>query len=375
MHECDVLIVGGGPAGSTLAWRLRGSGLAVTVMDRRDFPRDKVCAGWVTPEVAAELGLDLEAYGRERTLQPITGFRAGMLGRPLVETHYDDGPVSYGIRRVEFDHYLLQRAGAHLLLGAPFKGMERDGDAWVVNGEVRARLVVGAGGHFCPVARAIGAREQRSELVVAAQEIEFEMTPEQREACPVQGHVPELFFAPDLCGYGWVFRKGDYLNVGLGREDNERFSEHLQAFRDYLIDEGRVPADTATKFKGHAYLLYHHAQREVLRDGVLLIGDSAGLAYPESGEGIRPAIESGLLAGQAIAEAGGDFRAETLRPYQQALEARFGARQPAPSLMERIPLGLKRWAAGPLMQNHWFVRNVLVERWFLHRHVPGLPHA
>src|SRR5579862_8838914 len=82
MHTCDVLIVGGGPAGSTLAWSLRKSGLAVSLMDRKAFPRDKVCAGWVTPEVMQELQIDPEAYGKERTVQPITGFRVGLLGQP-----------------------------------------------------------------------------------------------------------------------------------------------------------------------------------------------------------------------------------------------------------------------------------------------------
>ena len=51
MTACDVLIVGGGPAGSTCAWKLRRPGLDVVVWDRQTFPRDKVCAGWITPQV------------------------------------------------------------------------------------------------------------------------------------------------------------------------------------------------------------------------------------------------------------------------------------------------------------------------------------
>jgi menaquinone-9 beta-reductase len=377
MQTCDVLIVGGGPAGSTLAWSLRKSGLAVSLMDRKSFPRDKVCAGWVTPEVMQELQIDPEAYGKERTVQAITGFRVGLLGQPALETHYA-APASYGIRRFEFDHFLLQRAGAHLLLNTEFKSMERNGAGWRVNGDVQARLVVGAGGHFCPVARAMGARvfgarQEGPEQLVAAQEIEFPLTPEQAEACQVRPEVPELLFTPDLNGYGWAFRKGNYLNIGLGREDNDRISDHVQAFRQYLIDTGRVPKDVPAKFKGHAYLLYPHARREVLEDGVLLIGDSAGLAYSESGEGIRPAVESGLLAGQVIAAANGDFRQENLRPYRDLLQARFGKRLPGPTLFDRVPLPIKRIAASLLMQNDWFVRKVMLESYFLHRHVPALP--
>jgi geranylgeranyl reductase family protein len=366
MSDYDVLIVGGGPAGSTLAWRLRNSGLRIAILDKQPFPRDKVCAGWVTPAVMQELAIDLDDYARGRTLQPITGFRISQLGRREVETHYPDEPVSYGIRRREFDAYLLQRSGAELLTGQAFKSMQAAATGWRVNDDLQARLVIGAGGHFCPVARTIGARPGSSEQVVAAQEIEFEMTPEQAAACPVAAEIPELFFTPDLLGYGWVFRKGNFLNIGLGREDNHKLAGHVQAFTDFLKRRGRIPADTPDKFHGHAYLLYPHARREVVQDGVLLIGDAAGLAYPQSGEGIRPAVESALLAAEVIEACAGDYTLERLRPYEALLEARFGERQPAPTLLERLPTVFKQILATPLMQSRWFARNVIVERWFLH---------
>ena len=66
MDSCDALIVGGGPAGSTCAWKLRQAGLDVMVMDAAVFPRDKLCAGWITPPVVAELDLDPEAYRQGR---------------------------------------------------------------------------------------------------------------------------------------------------------------------------------------------------------------------------------------------------------------------------------------------------------------------
>ncbi len=55
METCDVLIAGGGPAGSTCAWALRQAGLDVIVADKAIFPRDKVCAGWITPQVVTDL--------------------------------------------------------------------------------------------------------------------------------------------------------------------------------------------------------------------------------------------------------------------------------------------------------------------------------
>jgi flavin-dependent dehydrogenase len=152
----DVLIVGGGPAGSTLAWSLRDSGLRVAILDKQTFPRDKVCAGWVTPAVVEELQLDISDYQKARTFQPIYGFRVSQIGGREIETNYAQQAVSFSIRRCEFDHYLLERSGAELLLGEKFSSMHKTKDGWLVNDHYHARLVVGAGGHFCPVVRAMG---------------------------------------------------------------------------------------------------------------------------------------------------------------------------------------------------------------------------
>lgn len=361
----DVLIVGGGPAGSTLAWSLRDAGLRIAVLDKQTFPRDKVCAGWVTPAVMQELAIDLDDYARGRTLQPIYGFKVSQIGGREIETRYSDKPASYSIRRCEFDDYLLKRSGATLLLGEKFKAMQRTEGGWLVNDHYQAKLVVGAGGHFCPVVRQLGARLGQAETVVAAQEIEFEMRPEQLAQCSVAPDVPELFFCEDLTGYGWVVRKGNFLNIGLGREDNHKLSEHIAAFRQMLIEQGKIPADTPEKFHGHAYLLYPHATRPLLQDGVLIIGDAAGLAYAQSGEGIRPAVESALLAAQVIKHAGGDYSLQKLAAYQTRIMERLGRRE-RKELTDYLPQWFKQSLAGALLNTHWFVRNVVVERWFLH---------
>jgi len=364
-QQFDVLIVGGGPAGSTLAWALRDAGLNIAVLDKQTFPRDKVCAGWVTPAVMEELAIDLADYARGRVLQPIYGFKVSQIGGREIETRYSDRPASYSIRRCEFDHYLLQRSGATLLLGEKFKTMQQTDDGWLVNDHYQARLVVGAGGHFCPVVRQLGARLGQAETVVAAQEIEFEMRPEQLPHCSVTAEVPELFFCEDLQGYGWVVRKGNFLNIGLGREDNHKLADHISAFRHMLIAQGKIPADTPEKFHGHAYLLYPHATRPLLQDGVLIIGDAAGLAYAQSGEGIRPAVESALLAAQVIKQAGGDYSQHKLAAYGAKLMDRLGKRE-RKEVTDYLPQWFKQSLAGALLNTHWFVRNVVVERWFLH---------
>lgn len=367
---CDILIVGGGPAGSSCARRLAAAGLDVLVLDKKPFPRDKVCAGWITPPVIEALAIDTADYRRGRVLQPIRNLRTGLMGGPEITTRYGHA-VSYGIRRREFDEYLLRRSGARMRLGEPLSVLERAGEQWIANGAIRTPLVVGAGGHACPVARRLGARLGSAEGAVAAQEVEFEMEPDQARACRVAADTPELFFCPELDGYGWCFRKGDFLNIGLGRQDNHRLAERVAQFCALLKAQGKVPGEIPDAFRGHAYLLYQQREpRPVFGDGALLVGDAAGLAYGQSGEGIRPAVESALLAAEAILAARGDYRAERLAVYEARLAARFGKRRAATGGW--LPAGLKRAVAAKLLANPWFTRHVVLDRWFLHRHQPPL---
>ncbi len=366
MDQCDVLIVGGGPAGSSCAWALRNSGLDVVVMDKAAFPRDKVCAGWITPPVIETLQLDTAEYRRQHSLQPITGFRIGLLDAAMLESGYDHA-ISFGIRRCEFDHYLLRRSQARLRLGETVKSLSRTARGWQVNDAVQTALLVGAGGHFCPVARLLGAQVGGGELAVHAQEVEFELDAAQRSACPIRPECPELFFCRDLKGYGWCVRKGNFLNIGLGRESEDKLPHHVNAFRDFLVRQRLTPANQVPRFKGHAYLLYPHSGRRLIDDGVLLIGDAAGLAYSHSGEGIRPAVESGLLAAAAVREAAGRYDADTLAGYRERLTARLGRRQPRDWSAWLSPR-VKAQLGGRLLTQRWFSRHVVLERWFLHRH-------
>lgn len=374
MDACDVLIVGGGPAGSSCAWGLRSSGLDVAILDRQTFPRDKICGGWITPQVLSALGIDPAEYGRGRALQPITGFRTGWMGGPAMDTGYN-ATVSYGIRRCEFDYYLLRRSGARVIEGVALEKLQREkSDGWIVNGNIRARLIVGAGGHFCPVAKLTGAKPPHENAVVA-QEAEFEMDDRQQAGCRVRADMPELYFCADMKGYGWCFRKRNFLNIGLGRLDRHRLSEHVAAFVRFLKSAGRISFDVPAALLGHAYLLYGVSERKAADDGVVLIGDAAGLAYKQSGEGIRPAIESGLLAAQAIAAAHGDYSRESLRTYEKLLTQRFGAtsgRDWASRIGEHVPSAWVGAVGRRLLGARWFVRDVVIDRWFLHANEPPL---
>jgi len=362
MDFCDVLIVGGGPAGSSCAWGLRESGLDTLVIDRCKFPRHKLCGGWITPLVLEALAIVPEAYAPGRVLQAITGFRLSCLEERQVEIRYGR-TISYGIRRCEFDEYLLRRCGARVREGVTLSSMVRTSDGWIVNGEIQARVVVGAGGHFCPVSRYLGNKASCPSVV--AQEIEFEIDAAEAATSSVIGELPELYFCRDIRGYGWCFRKQNLLNVGLGRMDNRGVSKDFRHFRRFLKQSRNIGVPDKGVL-GHAYWLFGHSQRSILDDAILLIGDAAGLAYPESGEGIRPAIESGLMAAHTIISAKGDYRAHRLEPFRDLLDARLRHKQNGFQAMAQfIPQSVRQICSRPLLRNRSFCRNIVLDRWFL----------
>jgi geranylgeranyl reductase family protein len=370
VHDtCDVLIVGGGPAGSTCARRLRQAGLDVLVLDRQRFPRDKVCAGWVTPQVFTELEIDAAEYAAGRTLQAITGFHVGLIGADTARTVRYPEPVSFGIRRCEFDHYLLRRSRARLRLGEPLTSLVPVDGGWLVNDTIRARMLVGAGGTHCPVARRLqGAPDRRP--VIAAQEVELPID-QVRLGRRLDLSLIGLYFAPDLSGYGWCFVKQGYVNVGFGQYGGSGTRDAVTRFTAFLASQDIVHPDERWPWRGHAYRLLPDRRRAIVADRVVLIGDAAGLAYPESGEGIRPAVESGLLAARAIIDAAAHYTAEALAGYERQLTSRLASPR-FTAAVGRMTTTLRPRIAATALSSSWFVRHVLINRWFLHAQQPAL---
>jgi len=361
MINCDVLVVGGGPAGSTCAWRLGQAGFDVLVVDEASFPRHKACAGWVTPPVFDALQISAREYGAGRVIEAITGFRTAVVGGRQIETRYGH-PVSYAVRRAEFDTYLLHRSGARLRLGYRVDRVLKTADGWIVNDELRAPVLIGAGGHFCPVARALNA-PPRGDTVVAARVVEFQMDAGQEAACRVDASMPEIYLDRDLTGYGWIVRKGSFLNVGFGRLGANALASHVAAFVEHVQRLGRLPVGSPTEWPGHAYLLRETSARTLVGDRVLLAGDAAGLARGCSGEGIRPAIESGLAAADVLIAARGSYGSASLQSYRLRLDGRLGPVSARSGAARVLPSRGRSWIAAPLLSTHWFTRRFVLDRW------------
>jgi geranylgeranyl reductase family protein len=361
----DVLVVGGGPAGATCARELARAGVAVALLDRAAFPRPKPCAGWITPEVLPLLGWRAEDY--EGTLQPFRGL-AVRSGSKTRETDFG-GTVSFGILRREFDHRILREAATAGAAVVERAGVERvefreDGVEVEAGGRTwRAPVAVGAGGHFCPLARRAGFR--RGDPAVAAIESETRVGPGLATG-PLAGRM-ELIVQADLCGYAWIVAKGEYLNAGIGGFYGDVRSRWTALLAD-LERRGVPDAKLLDRARGHAYRVYDPGGAAgTAGDRWLLVGDAGGFAAPVSGEGIRTAIETGLDAAATILEAlasGGGISRESLFPYVTRVLARYGGpgrirRAAAAAVRPFLPLAATAVIGVPYLR-----RRVLAERLF-----------
>ena len=123
MESYDVIIVGGGPAGSTCASMLRRSQVKCVVLDKARFPRTKLCAGWITPEVVSDLEIDIDSYPHRFLTFGKMHFHFPALG-------FKSGPPQHSIRRYEFDAWLLERSGVEIRQHDVRK-IRRQGDGYV----------------------------------------------------------------------------------------------------------------------------------------------------------------------------------------------------------------------------------------------------
>ncbi|MBV8145433.1 MAG: NAD(P)/FAD-dependent oxidoreductase [Gammaproteobacteria bacterium] len=291
MRNCEVLIVGGGPAGSTAAWQLRRAGVDVLLLDRERFPRLKLCAGWITPEVVRELAMDLASYPHRLLTFPRLRMHSGRWQLPVP-------CVQHSIRRFEFDAWLLERSGAEVVQHN-VRHIEREGDGYIVDGEFRCRYLIGAGGTRCPVYRELfrelNPRESGLQIVTLEHEIAYDWS-------DADCHL--WFFEQGLPGYSWyVPKERGWLNVGVGAiaARLKARGQDIRSHWAHLIGTLERRLAPGAQFDPTGYSYYLRGKVEVVRrENAFITGDAAGLASRDLGEGIGPAIRSGLRAARAI---------------------------------------------------------------------------
>jgi geranylgeranyl reductase family protein len=309
----DAIVVGAGPAGSTASRHLAEAGARVLVLDKARFPRDKPCGGGVTFRADAAAGIDLAPV----TEREIYGVRvSAALGRRFDRTTTQ--LLARMTQRSRLDEYLLERAaeaGVDVRDGACVTQVEQGATSVIVrsNGDVyAARVLIGADGVNGPTARALGLAPALETAVA----FEANLPLDERMAREWE-HLIALDLGGIPGGYGWVFPKGDHLNIGVGgwHEVGPTLRARLSAYcRYYGFDESQL-------FGHRGYRLpLRRDDAPVVYGNAMLAGDAAALVDPLSGEGIWAAFVSGRLAAeQAQRYLAGD--APDLAGYQRALDA------------------------------------------------------
>jgi geranylgeranyl reductase family protein len=311
----DVIIVGAGPAGATLAYELAKREMGVLVLEKEKLPRYKCCAGGVTSKTAKLLDFDISEVAEDIIYEVSFTFN---LGSPYLGQHSQ--PLIYTVMRDVFDHFLVQRAqqlGAVLMDGHKVTQIQVSAD-WVeistTDNIFRSRLVVGADGAYSVVARELGMGRNIQYLVG----IESEIVVAEEELAKWKSRVQiDLGCIPG--GYAWVFPKRNHLSVGAGCLDSK--ARHLNRHHQKFLNSLGIGSYTIARSSSHLIPTCTKGKL-IWQDKALLLGDAAGLTDPLTGEGIYNAIQSAQLAAPVIENS--LLRGKVgLQDYQQIVERKI----------------------------------------------------
>ncbi len=349
MTDADVIVVGAGPSGSTTSYYLAQSGLKVLLLEKTQFPREKVCGDGLTPRSVKQL-LDMgiepteeNGWIKNKGLRIIAGKHRLELKWPELETFPNYGLVR---TRHDFDEILAKRAesaGVDLRQNTRVMGPIRDevtGRVIGVNAKTqdgnisyRAPFVVAADGVSARMALALGLQRREDRPMGVAVRTYYKSP---RTNDDFMESWLELWDGDKLLpGYGWIFGVGDGTsNVGLGILDSSPAFQSID-YKDLLkkwleqtpLEWGYRDENMVGEIRGAALPMGFNRQ-PFYTQGMILVGDSGGMVNPFNGEGIAYAMESGKIAAEVIhqaAAAGNDFaREKVLHQYPALMKERLG---------------------------------------------------
>lgn len=293
-NSADVIIVGGGPAGSSAAYMLAKQGVDVLVLEKQKMPRYKTCGGGVNVRAARHIPFSIEPVV-ERVIHT---YRFTYRGEKPFEKASAE-PLTYMTQRLRLDQFLLAQAreqGAQVREAVNIRKIDEKNGTTVLEDAAgtlyHSQIVIGADGANSIVARNLQLSDGIQREIALESEISLppEMMARWADAIEI-----DLFSI--RCGYGWIFPKQDHISIGVGGP--QKFLKQIKAYNAVYLSKNQVTEYPKIRFSGHA-LPVKKGFTPLTKGRALLIGDAAGLLEPFTGEGIGYAVRSGQLAAQAV---------------------------------------------------------------------------
>lgn len=298
MDRYDCVIIGAGPGGSTFARNSARKGLKTLLIEKESLPRNKACGGALSPAIRHLFDFDHDTMV-ERVVRGITFFSRD---ESEDRTFYPDGMAVEMVSRKDFDNYLVRRAvdaGTTLAEKTRVISVKESKEYVTVSTDggdmITASIVVGADGARSVVAGNAGLAKEPGGLG-----FEVEVYPRDRGVLEEYGDRSIFGFGFIPKGYGWIFPKKDHFSVGIGTTRNH-MPGITSLYRQFTSRFSFLKEGCESDRRGW-FIPYTRHSGPLNTRRILLVGDSARLADPFSGEGIYYAVLSGTIAAQTVFE-------------------------------------------------------------------------
>ncbi len=312
-NEYDAIIIGAGPAGSTLAYELTQRGKRVLILEKEIFPRDKPCGGGLTAKVSSVLSFDI-SHLIESEITKITFTRkfrdeiSGSTATPSVKI----------VSRMEFDNFLVNKAtesGTKLVQGVEVTKIEDRGDCVVAatedGREYQAKILVGADGALGITSKNVLSENDPPFSFLVALKCEIPIGSLKN----VEGKV-KIDWGTLPGSYAWIFPNKSNLNIGAGGPAS--IGHRLEQYLYQWLDFNQIKRDEI-KLKGHPLKCRIDKKTPISKGRIILIGEAAGLVDYWTGEGIFYALKSAKIAAPIIEKYLRTENSDDIREYEKTI--------------------------------------------------------